>query len=54
MTTANHVMVAEGTSPQFGDLSAQAMRFVQGGRDVYGFALTLMDLNGLLPRRGGR
>ena len=51
MTTANHVMVAEGTSPQFGDLSAQAMRFVQGGRDVYGFALTLMDLNGLLPRR---
>ena len=51
MTTASNVMVAEGTSPQFGDLSAQAMRFVQGGRDVYGFALTLMDLNGLLPRR---
>ena len=51
MTTVNDVMGTEGTSPQFGDLSAQAMRFIQGGRDVYGFALTLMDLNGLLPRR---
>ena len=51
MTKVNDVMVTEGTSPQFGDLSAQAMRFVQGGRHVYGFALTLMDLNGLLPRR---
>ncbi len=27
------------------------MRFAQGGRDVYGFALTIRDLNGLLPRR---
>ena len=51
MTTADDVVVTEGTSPQFGDLSAQAMRFMQGGRDVYGFALTMMDLNGLLPRR---
>ena len=51
MTTVDSVMVAEGTSPKFGDLTAQAMRFVQGGRNVYGFALTLMDLNGLLPRR---
>ena len=51
MTAVNDVMVTEGTSPQFGDLSAQAMHFVQGGRDVYGCALTLRDLNGLLPRR---
>ncbi len=51
MTTASAVAAAEGTSPHFGDLSAQAMRFVQGGRDVYGFALTIRDLNGLLPRR---
>ncbi|MCY3609753.1 MAG: DGQHR domain-containing protein [Acidimicrobiaceae bacterium] len=49
---ANGAVIAdEGTSPQFGDLRAQAMRFVQGGREVYGFALTLKDLNGLLPRR---
>ena len=51
MATANDVMVAKETSPRFGDLSAQALRFVQGGRDVYGFALTVRDLNGLLPRR---
>lgn len=51
MTTLDDVTVTEGTSPQFGDLSAQALRFHQGGRDVYGFALNLRDLNGLLPRR---
>lgn len=51
MTENGIVAVDKGTSPQFGDLSAQAMRFVQGGREVYGFALTLEDLNGLLPRR---
>ena len=51
MNTTRTVIADEGTSPQFGDLSAQAMRFVQGGREVYGFALTLKDLNGLLPRR---
>ena len=51
MTTAATVTVPEEPSPQFRDLSAQAMRFVQGGRDVYSFALTIRDLNGLLPRR---
>ena len=51
MTTVDAVAVAEGSSPEFGDLSAQAMRFVQGGRHVFGFALTMKDLNGLLPRR---
>ncbi len=51
MVALGDVLVAEGASAQFGDLSALAMRFVQGGRNVYGFALTLMDLNGLLPRR---
>ena len=51
MANASAVAVAAGSSPQFGDLSAQAMRLVQGGRDVYSFALNLRDLNGLLPRR---
>ncbi len=51
MVALDDVLVAEGASAKFGDLSALSMRFVQGGRDVYGFALTLMDLNGLLPRR---
>ena len=47
----SEVVAAEGTSPQFGDLTAQAMRLTQGGRDVFGFALSIKDLNGLLPRR---
>ena len=51
MATTGAVAAVEGTSPNFGDLTAQAMRLVQGGRDVYGFALTIRDLNGLLPRR---
>ncbi len=51
MANLHNVTPYAGTSPRFGDLSAQAMRFRQGGRDVYGFALSLMDLNGLLPRR---
>lgn len=51
MNETTTVTAAEGTSPQFNDLSAQAMRFVQGGRQVYGFALSLRELNGFLPRR---
>ena len=54
MAMANDVMVAEGTSPQFGDLSTQAMRFVQGGRDVYGFALTLMRPERAVAETSGR
>lgn len=51
MTENATTAAAEGTSPRFSDLSAQAMRFVQGGREVYGFALSLRELNGFLPRR---
>ena len=54
MARANDVMVAKETSPRFGDLSAQALRFVQGGRDVYGFALTLMRPERAVAETSGR